>query len=59
MVERFANDTEASGRQTDGGIPKLARGLGRIINGTAEPATEGVSHLLKMVFPSVPIFKMI
>ena len=55
MFERFANVTVPSGKQTEAGNLKLATGLANILKGIAEPATEGVSHLLKMVLPSVPV----
>lgn len=59
IVERFANDTTALGKHIDAGIAKLLTGLGRMIKGSNEPATEGVSHLLRIVLPSVPTLKTI
>ena len=59
MLELFTNITLPSGRQTVSVNAKFATGFGNILNGMAVPATDGVSHSLKSVLPSLPTLRTI
>ena len=59
MLDRFVNVTAPSGKQTEAGNVKPETGFGKTANGMAEPATEGVSHWLKRVLPSLPTCRII